>query len=205
MDEDRTREWIIDRTTDRIYSEGFSGFTMDDVAGDSGVSKKTLYQLIPSKNDLIMLVLGRQIDIVDRKQQEILADTTLDFPAKLDAVVRAASDLLGRFRRKAVRDMIKISPELWELIRNRRGKILDGMIRIIEEGRQQNMIRDDIKPSLLARYFHQVIDILVTPTTAMEEDMTPGELLDVTLSIIYRGVLTGGGSEKLHRRQGGRL
>ena len=204
MDEDKTREWILDRTADRFYTEGLSGFTMDDVARDAGVSKKTVYRLIPSKNHLIMWVIGRQIDLVEKRQNEIMDDANLAFPDKLDAMVRVVSDLLTRIQRKTVRDIIKRSPDLWEFIRQRRAKVMEGIIRIIEEGRADGMIRGDITPGFLTCYFHQVIDSMVTPLTAMEEDMTLKELLDVTLSIIYGGVLTGKGKDKVHKHREGR-
>jgi AcrR family transcriptional regulator len=39
-DEEKTREWILERTTERFLSEGFSRFTMDEIAGMPGSVKK---------------------------------------------------------------------------------------------------------------------------------------------------------------------
>jgi AcrR family transcriptional regulator len=204
MNEEKVRDWILERTTERFFAEGLSDFTMDDVAGDAGVSKKTLYRLIPSKNDLVLWVVGHQIDLIEAKQTEIIADLSLDYPGRLDAMVRVVSDLLTRIHRKSVLDMLKFSPDLWSMLRERRAKVLQGMIRIIEEGRSEGMIRSDITPEFLARFFHQMIDSLVTPQAAMEENMSPNELLDMTLGILYGGVLTRKGTSSMQKHKGER-
>lgn len=194
MDESKIREWILDRTTERFYADGLSNLTMDEVAGDAGISKKTLYKIIPSKNDLILSVIGRQIDIVESRQREIMADSSLDFSGKLDGMVRAVSALLARIQQKSVMDMLRLSPDIWNLIRARRVRLLESMALILEEGRNEGRLRDDIPPSFLARYFYKMIDSLVTPEAVMEEGITPTELLDMTLSILYNGIFIPGGS-----------
>jgi len=202
MDEERVRSWILERTTERFFAEGLSDFTMDDVASDVGVSKKTLYRLIPSKNDLILWVVGHQIDLIETRQKEIIADISLDYPGRLDAMVRVVSDLLTRIHRKSLMDMLKISPDLWATVRERRAKVLQGMVRFIEEGRTEGMIRGDITPEFLARFFYQMIDSMVSPQAAMEENMSPSELLDMTLSILYGGVLTRKGIGSMQKTKG---
>lgn len=193
MDELKIRNWILDQTTERFYANGLSNLTMDEVARAAGISKKTLYKIIPSKNDLILTVIGRQIDFVESRQREIIADSSLDFTEKLDGMVRAISAFLTRIQQKSVMDMVRLSPDIWDLIKVRRGKLLDAMVLMLEEGRAEGRLRHDITPSFLARYFTRMIDSLVTPEAAMEEGMTPNELLDMTLSIIYSGVFIPGG------------
>jgi len=188
MDEIKTREWILERSTDRFLSRGFSNFTMDDIARDAGVSKKTLYRLIPSKQGLIMMVLNRQIEIMEKKQQAVLESPSMDFKDRLEALFRIVSDFYSRIRVESFRDMVKFSPELWEMIRLRRAEALDGIIRLLEKGRVDGHIRNDISPGFLGRYFHSTIDSLLTPRTMMEEDMTPNQLLDITWSLIFHGI-----------------
>lgn len=193
MDELKIRNWVLDQTTERFYANGLGNLTMDEVARAAGISKKTLYKIIPSKNDLILTVIGRQIDFVESRQREIIADSSLDFTEKLDGMVRAISAFLTRIQQKSVMDMVRLSPDIWDLIKVRRGKLLDAMVLMLEEGRAEGRLRHDITPSFLARYFTRMIDSLVTPEAAMEEGMTPNELLDMTLSIIYSGVFIPGG------------
>ncbi len=188
MDEIKIREWILERSTDRFLSRGFSSFTMDEIARDAGVSKKTLYRLIPSKKELVMMVLDRQIEIMEKKQQAVLESPSMVFKDRLAALFRIVSDFYSRISSESFRDMVKFSPDLWEKIRQRRGEALDGIIRLLEKGRVDGHIRNDISPVFLGRYFHSTIDSLLTPRVMMEEDMTPNQLLDITLSLIFHGI-----------------
>jgi len=188
MDENRVREWILECTTKRFLSEGFGGFTMDVIARDSGVSKKTLYRLIPSKKKLVFMVLEGQAAAIEEKQSGILADSSMEFPARLEALFRVVYEFYSRISEKSLRDITKISPEVWEMVRRRRSATLDGILKLLEEGQRDGFIRSDITPGFLGRYFHSTIDSLLSPQTMMELDMTPRKLLDTTLSILYTGI-----------------
>ena len=188
MDENKTREWILERTTEYFLSSGFSGFTMDKVARNAGISKKTLYRLIPSKNKLIIMVLDRQVELIERKQKEVLENTDMDFPLKLKSFFRIVSEFYSRIGAEPIRDMAGLTPEIWEFLRQRRVKVLEGVIRLLEEGRAGGFVRNDIPLSFLSRFFHSTVDSLLTPRTMLEEDKTPNEMLDMTLSLIYSGI-----------------
>jgi AcrR family transcriptional regulator len=190
MDEESTREWIFKRTADWIFDRGFGSFTMDDVAAETGVSKKTLYRLVPSKNEFILQLVGRKMDQVEQIQKQILDDASLDFSGRIDAMSRVISDIVSRFQFNIVKEMVKSSPELWETIRKRRERILSGMIRIIEEGRSAGMVRTDISSDFLALFLQQAIDAVVTPGTAMKVDMNFDVILKSTLALILEGFLT---------------
>jgi len=191
MDEDKVRERILAQTRDRIYAEGIGNFTMDDVAREAGVSKKTLYRLIPSKDALVSKVIGRQIDAVERRQKAIIADSDLGFQDKMDAVLRSVSDVLSRVRRGTVQELARLSPDLWETIRARRAKLLQGMVAIIEEGRRSGAIRTDLPAAFIAKYYFQMIDAMVAPQTLMELDMTPSQVLDGSISLLFHGITAG--------------
>ncbi|MES1227948.1 MAG: TetR/AcrR family transcriptional regulator, partial [Armatimonadota bacterium] len=53
---------IRDGAMELLSSKGFSTMTMDDVANIVGISKATLYQHFPSKNELVIHVAIRKID-----------------------------------------------------------------------------------------------------------------------------------------------
>jgi len=56
---DANRQRIVDAARGHFFSHGFRSVTMDDLALELGVSKKTLYAHFPGKFDLLEAVLGR--------------------------------------------------------------------------------------------------------------------------------------------------
>jgi AcrR family transcriptional regulator len=190
MDEIKVREWLLDRTTMRLFQSGFDGLTMDSVAEDAGISKKTLYHLVPSKADLLKMVIGRQIESVEKKIKGIQVDPHKSFQEKLDGMLREASEFLSRLPKNTPRQIMKMGPEVWEMLRSKRASLLDIIVELLVQGREIGMIRKDLPPAFLAKSLHTMIDTLLTPQMAVESGMGLTELLNLTLKMIYGGILT---------------
>lgn len=60
------KQKILETVRGLILKYGIKSMTMDDIARELGMSKKTLYQYFKDKNDLIMQVM--QFDIYDHEQ-----------------------------------------------------------------------------------------------------------------------------------------
>src|SRR5271163_1827738 len=65
--DDETRHLIADAAQREFLARGFVGACVDDIAKSAGVSKKTLYRLIPTKADLF------RASVTDRITRYILA------------------------------------------------------------------------------------------------------------------------------------
>lgn len=76
----KERQWllrqdaILDGAQELMHTKGFSTMTMDDVANVVGISKATLYQHFPSKNELVIHVAIRKIDRAHEQMQAIDPD-----------------------------------------------------------------------------------------------------------------------------------
>jgi AcrR family transcriptional regulator len=60
MDSSVARERALDAAEELFYGRGVQSVGMDDVRGASGVSLKRLYQLFPSKEQLVEAYLERR-------------------------------------------------------------------------------------------------------------------------------------------------
>ncbi|OYV81578.1 MAG: TetR family transcriptional regulator, partial [Acidiphilium sp. 21-68-69] len=57
----RQRRDALIETAERIFlRKGYHATTMDDIAAEAGMSKRTLYQLVESKEDLFTALLERR-------------------------------------------------------------------------------------------------------------------------------------------------
>ena len=76
------REKIIDTAIEEFTRNGLK-FTMNDVAKALGISKKTIYTVFESKQDVLMAIADRYARDFTDMRQEIEADTELDTLEKL--------------------------------------------------------------------------------------------------------------------------
>lgn len=90
--DDETRRLIAEAARREFMAHGYAGACMDDVAKGAGISKKTLYRLIPAKADLF------KTSVIDRIARYILAvdeetASAHDFPTVLERLLTEYGNL----------------------------------------------------------------------------------------------------------------
>ena len=96
----RSRALIMDAAARVFLQRGYPGTSVDDIAAEAGVSKRTVYNVFDDKEQLFRAIIGRAIATAERFSFEF-ASTTADaddVEAALIALARelAASVLGGR-------------------------------------------------------------------------------------------------------------
>lgn len=82
----RHRE-VLDELESMLLSHGFAAFTIRDLAAGVGCSRRTLYEIAPSKEQLVLIVIDR---FLHRKGREAMSEIDDDDPVadQLAAYVR---------------------------------------------------------------------------------------------------------------------
>ncbi|HZH98720.1 MAG TPA: TetR/AcrR family transcriptional regulator [Fimbriimonadaceae bacterium] len=107
-----TREVILD-ATDRLMARfGFRKMTMDDLAKEAKVSKRTIYLYFQSKEDVGLSSIGRVVEGVHQRLQDVAES---DLPALQKIHDMLMDRVLGRI--EAVRDYYHGLDELFEVVR----------------------------------------------------------------------------------------
>ena len=71
------------------YREKGIKFTMDDVANDLHMSKKTIYKYYKDKDSMLIDAVNEFFDTVKKAEEKILVDKELDYYEKLRKVLSA--------------------------------------------------------------------------------------------------------------------
>src|ERR1043166_4842064 len=77
------RQRIVDAARAHFFNHGFRSVTMDDLAEELGISKKTLYAYFPGKFDLLEAVLADKLRSVEATLKEVTRAHPDNFPARL--------------------------------------------------------------------------------------------------------------------------
>jgi AcrR family transcriptional regulator len=83
---------ILDQLDGIFFEEGFSQFTVGDIAARVRCSRRTLYELAPSKDELVLIVLDRRMRITGAMAASKVAETS-DPAQKLEVFVSGTSEL----------------------------------------------------------------------------------------------------------------
>lgn len=165
---------VVDGARRQFLTHGFRSVSMDDLAAELGMSKKTLYAYFPSKVALIEAVLKAKFGEVEAD----LGKLTNDQAAHVEATLHQFLDCLQRHTAEIqpafVRDIGRETPELFQMIEQRRRELIRRYFGgLFEEGKKAGVIRTDIPT-------HLIIEILLGAVQAI---MNPSKLMELGLSV----------------------
>ncbi len=100
---------LLNRLVDLMASEGFSKFTLDDLADRMRCSKTTLYQLASSKQELVVEVVKQYFRVAVEAVESRVAEVS-DPPARVVAYLAAVGEYLQPLSRAFMEDMSRFEP-----------------------------------------------------------------------------------------------
>lgn len=109
---------IINATID-IFREKGVKFTMDDIANKLGVSKRTLYENIDSKETLLSLLVDEVFDSIKHQGQEIIEDDSIGDLEKLKLLLTIIPTSYNTIDYTRIHEIKKSYPNVYEKIINR--------------------------------------------------------------------------------------
>lgn len=184
------RQKIVTGARRHFLAHGFRSVTMDDLAGELGMSKKTLYAHFTSKVALVEAVLGDKVASAEADLARIAAANTPDFLTvlheMLDCVQRHTAEILPSF----VRDLRRETPELFKIVEDgRRLMIQRHFGSLFAKGRKEGMIRKDIPADLITEVLLAATQAIMNPTKIESLGLTPKSGYAGIISIVLEGVL----------------
>ncbi len=188
---DLLTERILDAAQARYFAHGFSRSTMDDLASDLGMSKKTLYLHFRSKDAVLEAVMDRFTRGIAAEMDRVLEDPALDFPARTAGLLDALGRRLALLDRFFLEDLHRHAPRLWQKIEAfRRERIFRVFGSLFREGAALGHFRSDLDPDLILQIYFQAIQNVLNPRTLATLPHAPARVFHTLLSVLFEGMLT---------------
>jgi len=160
------KEYIISESDKLFCQYGLKSVTMDDIAKQLGMSKKTIYSHFSDKNEIVNIV----IEIKLNTQKCIILDS-IDLAEnavhEVSFAVANMKELLSNLNPVLFYDLQKYHPEAWMYFKDFREKHLfktihDNLKRGIDEG----YYRKDLKTDILTQMRLEQMDLIFNNSSA---------------------------------------
>src|SRR5215831_4877493 len=185
------RQRIIDAARGHFFSHGFRSVTMDDLAEELGISKKTLYAYFPGKFDLLEAVLADKLKSVEATLKEVTRTHPDDFPVTLRKLLAGTHRELDEIKPPFVRDMRQKAPEVFKVVERRRAALIQRyMGKFLVDGQRLGMVRKDVPARLIIEILLAMVQSIMNPQKMEELGMMPKEGYTGILKIVLEGALT---------------
>jgi AcrR family transcriptional regulator len=188
---------IVAAARRHFFAHGIRSVTMDDLAAELGMSKKTLYGAFPGKRELLRAVLLEKFRSVEADLKGVMAGASanvLDALHKLLACMRHHTE---EIQPPFVRDIRREAPEFFKLVEERRRRLIQRYFgQLFEAGQKAGIIRQDIAIRLMIDMLVGVTEAIMNPPKMAELGLTAREGYISVITVMLEGLLTEKGRAK---------
>jgi len=188
---------IIEKATDMFLKHGFKSITMDDIANQMGISKKTIYKYYANKEELIEEATNLTHEKIHHIIEEIIGK---DYnPIEENFVIRRMfDDLFNSADSTPLFQLKKHYPEIYEKVICKETESCNHLFRQnIQKGIANNYYRQDLDIESSIRFYYTLI-LEINETTALEKDTQKLEL--AALEYHTRAIATEKGIQELEKQ-----
>ncbi len=147
------KDQIIRMTNELFTRYGIKSVSMDDIARALGMSKKTIYQYVDNKADLIRQIVDWRRE---REEEEMNAIRTQADDA-IDEILQIGRFVIRQLRKApptVIYDLQKYYAPLYQELSVQHGRYLYSLIRgNLERGMAQGLYRSNLNPDIIAKLF----------------------------------------------------
>ena len=163
MTEIDTKQRIQKAAHDLVMQYGIRSVSMDDIAANLGMSKKTIYQCFKDKDELVEAVVD---DIIDTNQYACKADIERSENAvhEIFLVMDMMAEMFKSMNPSILHDMQKYHPAAFTKFKKHKNEFLyDVCTKNLQRGVKEELYRPEIAVDILCRYRVETMFIPFNP------------------------------------------
>lgn len=180
------REEVL-KGTIQVFNEKGLKFTMDDIARNLKISKKTIYTVFPDKNTLITEMVDHCFDQIKESERLVVEDPTLEIVEKIRKILGVLPEGYQDIEFQKLYELKDKYPKIYKKVEERLENGWETTIALIEQGMEEGVVRAFPIPILktmleatLEQFFKR--DVLVT------NQITYQRALDEVVKILVDGI-----------------
>lgn len=179
--------------------QGYRKTTMDDIAQELAMSKKTLYKYYPGKMELLAATFDILKTKLSIKVESLVDNKYIPYTAKLKSMLTIVANDLAPINPELLEDLREHAPEIWkELQVYIRQSAYLRFQRLIQEGVEKGFISSQVNVSLVVLMYASAIQNLIDPRflsqfpdeMSQKLELSTADIYDQIIQIIYQGILT---------------
>ncbi len=179
---------IMEGARKLFLNNGIRSVSMDDVARSQGISKKTLYQYVDNKTDLLKQILDSMMLHVKQKIQQIenMNLNAIDILLEMSKVV---GERIMKFNPIISFELEKYYPAIYEEYKSVKKQMMRDFIKHnIEKGKEEGIYRSDLNSEVVSHLYFERIEDLYKPGIVEQENFSFEELFKVMFENHIRGI-----------------
>jgi AcrR family transcriptional regulator len=188
------KERIIAEAKTAFLKNGFSKVNTQNLAISLGISKRTLYEYFPSKENLLEEIIDRDLKDIKRHVDSIVKEMKEDnsnFLLNLKKLWNIMSKTSCTFTKEFFEDIKRFSPKQWEKIENFRAKqIKSNFTKLHSIGVSMGVIKSNINKDIFYLIYYNSLHNILVPEVLSDLPITNQEAIQNIIDVLLTGSLT---------------
>jgi AcrR family transcriptional regulator len=193
------KDKILHKSAEMFLSLGFKSVTMDDIAAEMGVSKKTIYNHFSNKTELVKEVTSSVFEIVCNGIDLICLKDSNPIE-ELYEIKRFTMEYMKGEKTSPQHQLQKYYPKIYANLKKKQFDVMQECItENLSRGIKDGLYRDTIDVGFISRiYFHGVVGIKDIDLFPLKQ-FSLNKIMDFYLEYHLRGICSEKGIEILNK------
>lgn len=192
---------IISEAIKVFMTYGIKSVTMDDIARHLRMSKKTLYQFVSDKNDLVKKCLDHDCQVTEKTIDNIL-EKGLNAIEENFEISKNIVDDLKNIHPSIFYDLEKYYPEAWNTMHELRHEfVAEVMEKNMERGINEGLYREDLDVKIITRLWVARLNIIFDPNFFAMGEFELAEVYRQMFLHHVRGIASSKGVKYIEKNQ----
>lgn len=186
-----TDRWrILEVARKHFFAQGFQATTMDEIARDLGMSKKTLYQYFPSKEALLDGIIDFLADELAALLSTVLNDRQTPTTDKIYRMISGVTERLSPVQPVFLASLRRFAPRQFKRVEQLRRRNLEThLLPLLRKGQKQGDFRSGIEPEFMIEVILQTLHGMCQPEVCDRVGRNLAGVARDTLGLVFSGIL----------------
>ncbi|MCO6501159.1 MAG: TetR/AcrR family transcriptional regulator [Vicingus serpentipes] len=186
---------VIEKSQELFFKYGLKSITMDDLAREMAISKKTLYASFNNKQEIINIITIKLIEEHERDCVEIEKNASNAIEEIL-IYVNSVKSIFQQFNYRITYEMKKYYSESWDILKNYKKEFLLQKVKNnLKRGVKEGLYRDNLNVEIISSLRMEQMKIISNSVLFLSTNINK---IDVSRELFFQ-ILYGMSTIKGHR------
>ena len=191
---------ILEQAVSLFIRFGIKSMTMDEIARQMGISKKTLYQFVSNKNELVY----KSVEMKINEEQDCLHGLRESDNNPIDELMEMTKFVKANMKEihpSVIFDMKKYHPDAWKLMNDHKERFIYESIKCnLERGVEAGLYRDNMHAEIVARLYLAMVTQIMEFSGEFETVFTQADIYEQLVRYHIRGIANEKGRKYLKEK-----
>ena len=179
---------VINLALQKIFGNGISGFTIEKLAAELRISKKTIYKYFRSKEEFVEAVLMDNFEQMNSAITSIPDDPDDPLGTAL-SILKKIFEMTSKMSSRGIYESKIYYPQYWQRIELFRENVIQRMYGLFQKAQKQGVLRQDINIEFSINILMKTVQEVFQPEYLIHSPYSISMVISMFIDMVMNGLL----------------